>query len=477
MLRASRRAASIIDTPGIRSFGLAHVRPEDLIEAFPDLDEMTEDCPRGCTHGGDEPECGLDLAVERGDGRPRAGRVVPPAARRAVRHAVLTADGARPAQTPDGAGARSAPARTARDQDHQRPTTSARATSQPESRRRRACAAPRPEARALGPPSRQAARPPPDGEHQQDVAQAAHPPPRAPPRLGSSSRPGPATRAATSPGQRRPPRRHRPRPGVQQRPAASAATTATAGRPRRPARRGRASGAKTTTAWTTSGCSGMPSISMRRNGSRGQPTTRPVLSVRGGPTTRTHRRAIACASCPSAADYTDDLRLAHVLADDADSLTEARFQALDLHVMSKPDLTPVTEADLAVEEAHPPHALPGALARRRDRRGARHHRPQPAAVDRRPDRRHQELRPGRPGLGHPDRPGRRRRGRRRRRLRARAAAPLVGRARRRRLDRPLAAQGAAAARSPTSAGWRTPRCPTPRSTAGTSAAGSTTSWR
>lgn len=57
----------IIDTPGIRSFGLAHVRPEDLIEAFPDLDEMTEDCPRGCTHGEDEPECGLDAAVEAGD--------------------------------------------------------------------------------------------------------------------------------------------------------------------------------------------------------------------------------------------------------------------------------------------------------------------------------------------------------------------------------------------------------------------------
>jgi ribosome biogenesis GTPase len=56
----------IIDTPGIRSFGLAHVRPEDLIEAFPDLEEMTEDCPRGCTHGDDEPECGLDEAVAAG---------------------------------------------------------------------------------------------------------------------------------------------------------------------------------------------------------------------------------------------------------------------------------------------------------------------------------------------------------------------------------------------------------------------------
>jgi histidinol-phosphatase len=51
-----------------------------------------------------------------------------------------------------------------------------------------------------------------------------------------------------------------------------------------------------------------------------------------------------------ATDFTDDLRLAHVLADDADSLTMARFKALDLHVMSKPDLTPVTDADEAVED-------------------------------------------------------------------------------------------------------------------------------
>ncbi len=50
-------------------------------------------------------------------------------------------------------------------------------------------------------------------------------------------------------------------------------------------------------------------------------------------------------------DYTDDLRLAHVLADDADSLTTTRFKSLDLHVMSKPDLTPVTDADEAVEES------------------------------------------------------------------------------------------------------------------------------
>ncbi len=48
--------------------------------------------------------------------------------------------------------------------------------------------------------------------------------------------------------------------------------------------------------------------------------------------------------------FTDDLRLAHVLADDADSLTTSRFKAQDLHVMNKPDLTPVTDADKSVEE-------------------------------------------------------------------------------------------------------------------------------
>ena len=54
---------------------------------------------------------------------------------------------------------------------------------------------------------------------------------------------------------------------------------------------------------------------------------------------------------PATSDFTDDLRLAHVLADDADSITTTRFKALDLHVMSKPDLTPVTDADEGVEES------------------------------------------------------------------------------------------------------------------------------
>ncbi|WP_432133995.1 MULTISPECIES: histidinol-phosphatase [unclassified Streptomyces] len=49
-------------------------------------------------------------------------------------------------------------------------------------------------------------------------------------------------------------------------------------------------------------------------------------------------------------DYLDDLRLAHVLADAADATTMERFKALDLKVETKPDMTPVSEADKAAEE-------------------------------------------------------------------------------------------------------------------------------
>ena len=48
---------------------------------------------------------------------------------------------------------------------------------------------------------------------------------------------------------------------------------------------------------------------------------------------------------------TDDLRLAHLLADDADSITMSRFKSLDLRVTAKPDLTPVSDADTAAEQA------------------------------------------------------------------------------------------------------------------------------
>lgn len=48
--------------------------------------------------------------------------------------------------------------------------------------------------------------------------------------------------------------------------------------------------------------------------------------------------------------YDDDLGVAHVLADAADSVTMSRYRALDLHIQTKPDLTPVTDADRLTEE-------------------------------------------------------------------------------------------------------------------------------
>ena len=56
----------IIDTPGFRSFGLAHVNIDNIVAAFPDIAEICTACPRGCTHLASEPECALDAAVEAG---------------------------------------------------------------------------------------------------------------------------------------------------------------------------------------------------------------------------------------------------------------------------------------------------------------------------------------------------------------------------------------------------------------------------
>lgn len=52
----------VIDTPGIRSFGLAHIEPDDVVMAFSDLAHAIDDCPRGCGHIGPpaDPECALD---------------------------------------------------------------------------------------------------------------------------------------------------------------------------------------------------------------------------------------------------------------------------------------------------------------------------------------------------------------------------------------------------------------------------------
>lgn len=60
----------VIDTPGIRSFGLAHVTADDVIAAFEGFAEAAEECPPNCGHlgGSEDPDCNLDVFVtEQGD--------------------------------------------------------------------------------------------------------------------------------------------------------------------------------------------------------------------------------------------------------------------------------------------------------------------------------------------------------------------------------------------------------------------------
>ncbi len=59
-----------IDTPGIRSFGLAHITAADLLAAFPDLAEGAEECPRNCTHRTAAEGCNLDAYVAAGHSTP-----------------------------------------------------------------------------------------------------------------------------------------------------------------------------------------------------------------------------------------------------------------------------------------------------------------------------------------------------------------------------------------------------------------------
>ena len=50
----------VIDTPGVRSFGVSHVGSADVLRGFPDLASVAEDCPRGCTHEDGVIDCALD---------------------------------------------------------------------------------------------------------------------------------------------------------------------------------------------------------------------------------------------------------------------------------------------------------------------------------------------------------------------------------------------------------------------------------
>jgi ribosome biogenesis GTPase len=62
----------IIDTPGIRSFGLGHVDPKNLLRSFEDLWETIRSCPRGCSHLAESPDCALDDAIKSGVLGPQA---------------------------------------------------------------------------------------------------------------------------------------------------------------------------------------------------------------------------------------------------------------------------------------------------------------------------------------------------------------------------------------------------------------------
>lgn len=62
---------TVIDTPGIRSFGLGAVTASRVVAAFPGLAELTEHCPPGCGHHAGEPGCALDEGAARGEADPR----------------------------------------------------------------------------------------------------------------------------------------------------------------------------------------------------------------------------------------------------------------------------------------------------------------------------------------------------------------------------------------------------------------------
>lgn len=71
-----RAGGWVIDTPGVRSFGLAHIEPDDVMLAFSDLAEVITECPRGCGHMGGpaDPECALDALTGPAAARVGAAR-------------------------------------------------------------------------------------------------------------------------------------------------------------------------------------------------------------------------------------------------------------------------------------------------------------------------------------------------------------------------------------------------------------------
>ncbi|MFG6476152.1 ribosome small subunit-dependent GTPase A [Microbacterium sp. P06] len=70
--RGEGGAGWVIDTPGVRSFGLGHVDPANILGAFTELALVAENCPRGCTHLPDAPDCAIVEAVAEGRLGPEA---------------------------------------------------------------------------------------------------------------------------------------------------------------------------------------------------------------------------------------------------------------------------------------------------------------------------------------------------------------------------------------------------------------------
>jgi len=56
----------VVDTPGVRSFGLGHIDPSKILSSFTDLAVLAEECPRGCTHLPDAPDCAIAESVNAG---------------------------------------------------------------------------------------------------------------------------------------------------------------------------------------------------------------------------------------------------------------------------------------------------------------------------------------------------------------------------------------------------------------------------
>ena len=64
---ALQQGGWVIDTPGVRSFGLGHVSPEAIDQGFPDLQDYLAQCPRGCQHQEPDVDCAVRHAAHTAD--------------------------------------------------------------------------------------------------------------------------------------------------------------------------------------------------------------------------------------------------------------------------------------------------------------------------------------------------------------------------------------------------------------------------